>query len=491
MTLNTRFKKSWSFTLLTLSFTLLIVTSSFAQKKPPKNYLRTNFSKKEILKDIDYIQLALNIHPSLYDYTSKQELDSKFTRAINQVQDSMSRRDVYNLLAPIIASIKDGHTNLHIPIDYYYSHKRHGGTFFPYDIFIKDNRTYVLDSKDIPKGSEIIGINNKSAKDILNKLLQNRGALLKPYKYASIERFYPRLLFSTFNMKDQFIIKYVDINTKEIKSINVKGNYKYTVKDAFSFKVIKNDIGYLEINSLYVRGWNELKEMDVKIDKLFDSINKKGIKNLIIDIRDNDGGSDMMADLFLKHLTQKPYSFIKKQITYHLSRKGRQFYRKERRSIVNTLFFPLYPFFSWEREIYFGRKDIVKMEYIKDKKPKAVKDSLMFKGKVYAVFNTNTFSSANELANTLKCYNIAETYGTETGCPIIQSGELQRIYTPNVLLNLTVSKKKFWYPSSESIKDIKNNHGVIPQNIIADDPLNFKNDKDPVIKGILKRIESI
>jgi len=477
--------------LLFLVLSFILVSSVSAKKKPPKNFYKDEFSKKEILKDIQYIRSALHIHPALYDYISEQELNKKFASAEQQVKDGMSKREVYNLLAPVISSIKDGHTSLTIPNDYVSVHKKKGGTFFPYRVHFKNGKTYTVNAcEPIPQGSEILSVNNIPAERICANLTDNCSALLDAYKYSRIGASYPKLLFNTYNFKDKFEVEYVDINTGKKSVANINGtSLTYSKSKRFDFKEIEKGVGYLEVNSLYLRGWSDLAEMDLKIDTLFNTINSKGIEHLIIDIRNNGGGSDMMVKQFIKHLTDKPYALVRKQISFHLSREGRKFMRKERRSVANTLFFPLFPFFSWERKLYFSRKEISEMLSFEDKKPEPVADSLMFKGKLYAIYNTNTFSSANEMANVLSSYDIAETYGTETGCPVVQSGELKYVYTKNTLLCLSVSQKKFWYPGSDDVVDAKTNHGVIPQHIIADDPYNFKNEKDCVIQSVLDDIK--
>ncbi|MFA8436564.1 MAG: S41 family peptidase [Marinifilaceae bacterium] len=468
---------------------LACIGTCYADKKPPKNLFREKFSRKEIVKDISYIKSALSIHPSLYESVSKEELDRKFSELESQLPDSLTRREFYNRVAPIVASVKDGHTGLSLPNDFYYMHLDNGGTFFPFSVYMKNGRLFAGDSGkgEIPANSEIVSVNSIPVDRIVGKLLDNMGAFSLQYKYRTIEERFGKLLFDSYNFKDQFVISYIDSDTGKENTVKVKGKDKDLSRSrGFNYRVLESKVGYLEINDLVIQNWNEYQKMDTVVNQLFDSIGRSGIKDLIIDLRNNLGGSELVAKLFLKHLTKKPYTMVRKEINYKLDRESRKFYRRQRRSVMNTLLFPLYPFFSWERHLYFSSKEIVDTWDIKERSPRAVPDSLFFYGNKYVVFNTRTFSSATEFANVFQHYGIAHTFGTETGCPVVQCGEAKSYFTPNVLLNIRVSSKKFWYPGSEDVEETGKNHGVIPDHIVEDDPFHFKDEKDPVIRSVFE-----
>src|SRR5665647_1798558 len=68
-------------------------------------------SAHDLKQDVDYIQHKLKkLHPDLYHYISKKDLDYKFDSLRSSITTPLTSNDFYFRLSPVIASIRQGHT---------------------------------------------------------------------------------------------------------------------------------------------------------------------------------------------------------------------------------------------------------------------------------------------------------------------------------------------------------------------------------------------
>ena len=70
-------------------------------------------SVKSLQADVDYTcRKFVKLHPSLYRYISKQDLDSKFDSLKSTLQAPMTSRDFFFKLSPVVSSVRQGHARL-------------------------------------------------------------------------------------------------------------------------------------------------------------------------------------------------------------------------------------------------------------------------------------------------------------------------------------------------------------------------------------------
>jgi hypothetical protein len=70
-------------------------------------------SVESLRSDVDFAHHKLEkLHPSLYRYISKQDLDYKFDSLKSTLEDPMTSREFFFKLSPVIASVRQGHARL-------------------------------------------------------------------------------------------------------------------------------------------------------------------------------------------------------------------------------------------------------------------------------------------------------------------------------------------------------------------------------------------
>jgi C-terminal processing protease CtpA/Prc len=126
------------------------------------------------------------------------------------------------------------------------------------------------------------------------------------WKYVILENDFQNFYHYIIEHTDSFEIEYIDHNTTQRKSTTITGSSDprlrthwknwYPIKDGVPLKIKflkKPDVAIMTIKS-FTRGRYKSYEQDFDktIEQYFEEIGKKGIQNLIIDVRGNEGGNN-------------------------------------------------------------------------------------------------------------------------------------------------------------------------------------------------------
>lgn len=269
-------------------------------------------------------QVLKEAHPGLYRYNSKEQIDSLFSHTESLLDHEMTQQEFYRLLLPVVAQLKCGHTKLHPESNwtdnYYYGSEK----IFPLKLFISDGKAYVLDGyeKDgnIPVGAEVTFINNRPMKDIMHQLLSGffSDGNNTTFKYIEMSRYFSAYYANLVESPDTFAIQYLkDDQLKEIKLSAISRTkidlYEKEMalqrpsKESYSLEFLPGEVAKLTISSFAKDG----KEMSYSrfLKHSFAEINDRGIQNLIIDVRDNEGGKDKRGAMLLSHLMDRKFRY--------------------------------------------------------------------------------------------------------------------------------------------------------------------------------------
>lgn len=80
---------------------------------------KEKYSVKELQEDfLQFRRHIEEIHPCPYEFTSKGSFDRAFQTQYKKIDEPMSLREFYNLLAPLKGKIGCGHAHLDYPEEY-------------------------------------------------------------------------------------------------------------------------------------------------------------------------------------------------------------------------------------------------------------------------------------------------------------------------------------------------------------------------------------
>lgn len=507
---------------------LVSLLSSCSSVKKYNEQVSQKHSPDKLKKDVDYAYKKLiKLHPNLYLYISKENLDYKFDSLKNKLTKPLSSIDFYKQLAPVIASIKQGHTSLDPPFKKQtkFEIKEKGKRINPFRSIefkkIKDKvvveKTFGINNT-ILIGSELLSIDNNKTSDLIKsfKHLRTGDGYNKTFVPEFTRKYIGHFYFKTHGLKDsiQLNLKYKDslytkyiyaferklkketIHSKKLTKTEKKiikekvkarkkweskyGYNKYREENTRDLKFIISDsiktIAYLKI-----RGFNNGNYKDFYKDA-FIKIDSAKCKNLIIDLRDNLGGRGTEVNELYSYLTNKEFYLIK---PFEMTKASSWMYpflhnKSVLTKSISVLLFPIAKIAQLFLVKNIDGKPHINM-FSKLRKPK---EKYNYNGKIYVLINGLSFSSSSFLSSNLKGSGRAFFVGDETGGGFNSTvaGQFVVIELPNSKVHLTFGLYNFEIPFEATPKG----YGVKPDKYIEVETL--ANDKQ--LEWILRDIQS-
>ena len=389
----------------------LCIQLSFAQPNP-----KDIITKDQALTDLKVLEISLReIHPSFYRYTTKTEFDIAFANARSHINGNISLIEFTNLVAPIVAMIRCGHTHTLIP--YVTSRSK----FFPADVKVISNRLFVLydySAKKIPGGSEVIEINGISTQEILNSLSSrtNADGYGQNFKDRVIEQGFAGNYAAYFSQPDSFSVKLsvgeeiraVTLPALSGESINKeKAKRNLGSEKLVSFEVDhENNVGILKIRTFFSKKVKQQSGQNLKrfIRKSFRKLNNEKVANLIIDIRRNTGGRVAIPPLLFSYFTDEDFKFRNRLLFRH----GYKFSYPQylNRNKLN----------DWVNRKLDRKINDTTYEWTLHRNTKPYKArKTKYAGKLFIIINGMTTSAATEFASLLYANNKGTFVGEESG----------------------------------------------------------------------------
>ena len=180
--------------LICLSILLIFITQiSFSQKnrfkstndvvfgfyKPwDEEKLNSKIPAHLLHEDIDlFIKTIEDLGVNPFFNFSKDSFYREISVLKRKINKPLTRREFLQLVVPVVNDLKLSHTCIKEIFDFndkkYYD--KNGGTFFPIDVRIKDNRIFIdkdYSSIHLVDGDEISSINNIKSRNLIDSLLR-------------------------------------------------------------------------------------------------------------------------------------------------------------------------------------------------------------------------------------------------------------------------------------------------------------------------------
>ncbi|MFB6341952.1 S41 family peptidase [Saccharicrinis sp. FJH62] len=425
-------------------------------------------SKQTAINDLNYMIESLeHIHPDIYHLIPKDSFLIEYNNEINNLPEKVSELEFFKVCARLTSHFRTGHTR---PMENLLASKSMFRRTFPYKTKIIDDRLFVTTNlsllSSVPLGSEIIEINNKGIKQVIDEwsnLVSYENEAFRNYLITK------PVNISIWNNFKPFKIKYVEYNSKEIieKTVNgsVASNMFHFFKSKFQkpqklfYRELTPETGYIGFFSCM-----DLKNYESFYKTTFSKLKNKGIEHLIIDIRDNGGGYSIITAWLEQYIFNQPHNDIDSAIV------------------------------KVSNELIATGKVKKKLPYIKDAKAREsytripglrqLKElPLRYKGKTYLLTNNGTFSAAQGFASAYKCYGQGTIIGEETGGATVNFGDVHIFKLPDTGLKIMTS-----WEQAFSACGTDNQRGVIPDFTVRNSIEDDINHKDRVLEFTLKLI---
>ena len=487
-------------------------------------------SVTELKSDIDYAQDKLvKLHPDLYHYISKKDLDYKFDSLKLTLTNPMTSYDFYFKLSPVIASIKQGHTQL-LPLTKKLKYKerilvKKSGTspLSQYDYELFNNSLYIVrnNSSDstIKAGTELLSVDGIKPLKILKKYRKTFTAdgTNTTFFARKLAKGFPRYFYYEFGIKDSVICRlkykktFSTLTLKRPVISSEKGNLKSKVETKKVQELQKKEsqkrrlLGYDPLKKIYSKMLTfPVKDSSVAILRINDFmkgnyrkfykqsfllLDSLHTKTLILDVRDNGGGLIHDINTLYSYLADSSFHLIEKsEVTSKTSLWHFGYYNNQPFWVqaIQTIFLPVVV-------------EIDAFTYLKTKKGNdskyrfALKESRIthpashrFKGKVYVLINGGCFSATCLLSSNLKGSKRAtfvgqETGGADNGC-VAGIMPVRPLPASKVQIRIGLLECKSPYPS------MRDGRGIFPDVEITPTLKDRLNGNDPELNWVLKDI---
>lgn len=417
-------------------------------------------------------------HPGFYRYTDKEKFGFLIDSTRQSIQDSLTQLQYYRKLKPLFAKIGCLHTGIELPEESK-TYINASNTLLPLEIFVDAKNQKVLISKNysenkgIKRGVELVSINGTPISAILNKLLD----AIPSDGYNQTEKIL--LLNYRFPFWYQEIIDAPKVFKVVVRSEGIDQTFELNgaFKDVFppleqleknydlplEFEV-KNGIAILEIHSFADTAIKQSGQNFKKFIKdVFQTLQQQNIKDLIIDVRNNTGGTDDNAALLTSFFFDKTFRYWDKiEVTEAVAKEikgvNKMFYKKPEEN----------------NGLYLWKKSWITKEfdYYEPQEPA----KMNFKGNSYLLTNGLCLSSCADFTAVMSHNKKALVIGQETGGGYQgnTSGMLSRAKIPTGLV-ITIPLQKY-----TNAVDLNKNfgRGTIPDHETATTFENWINKED-------------
>jgi len=474
----------------TLSLLLFLLTKiSFGQA----DY---KHSIGSLQQDFNILQGALEeSHAGIYWYRTKAEMDKAFNAAYQSLNHEMTELEYYRIIAPLISKIGCGHTWI-ATTEPTQQQIWENGKVLPLKLKFTKSEAYCLqnnsnDSTSIQRGDQILSVNNYSIDSLLtlsNKFSTGDG-FIEVGKWRVLDNAFNQFFTLYVGQPDEYRIK-IKTRDGQVKEIVVQ---PLTLKDIESISkrrypnnenIVANniDLRFLDNNSAALLRIKEFSDWKIKGKKIqfkdelkrsFKKVDSSKTENLIIDLRDNDGGNEKYGLLLFSYLTDKPFIGYK-QIDFRATHFS---FRK----YSNT---------SWLEYRLF--KTMLRHKKINDSTYLLINDKATsihepnenpFKGRIYLLINRGSFSTTSDFTALVHSNKMGTFVGEETG-----GSYLGNTSNYSFLITLPNTKIKVNIPVARYRNNVtpNNNFG---RGTIPDHKIHYS--VDDIIQGIDKEMDTV
>jgi hypothetical protein len=465
---------------------LLLHGKGFAQTNT-LDYSQLKFCADTVKKAIDDLTSELSLkHPGFYRYTSKEEF-SKFNDSIKStIQDSLTELESYLKLKAVVGKIHCLHTGITLPAEYA-TYLNTQPNLIPIQIWFKGYHAFIAKNfsgkNGLLPGDEIISINRQSVEQILNQLIPlipSDGFNLT-MKYRALYLQFPtwyRLIDAqgkfTVVVSRRGVLSTVELTGEKYNQLTSDGFLNEPERPKQLEFRIDGRTAVLTINT-FAKTNIEKGEQHFRpfIENVFSELERNHIQYLVVDLRDNSGGSDPNAVFFTSYFFDKPFRYWDRiEVTEAIATqikgpKLKAFYRVpvQKDSI-----------WLWQKGRFTNEFDF----YTKQspaKKP--------WRGKTYILINGFCMSSCADVIAVLSYNKKAIFIGEETGGAYEgnNSGMIPETSVDPFHFNLTVPLQKFY-----NAVDLSNRQGrgVLPDYPVNPDINDIIGGEDQYVKKLME-----
>jgi tetratricopeptide (TPR) repeat protein len=344
------------------------------------------YSKKDYIEDLDQLgQKLLAVHPHALKFITEDQ----FLENIESKKSLITEKTTYAEFAwhcnAIIASVGCSHTaSSTMQNDYHEFSILPLENSFPLQVRWVNKQLFVVNpmnnSDKVKVKDEILSINGIETANLISDIYDHipAQANIQTYKTQHFNTHFAALIPYALGLPNTFeIVVKENIGSIKLHKAQEMATELYDpsvnscLKD-LCLEILEGKTAILTISSFNYYEWNNYPVFKSFLDSSMQIINNKKIKNLIIDVRYNRGGSQYPSIYLLQHLMDKSFTYYSKVE------------------------------FAGKTDKIYGEEIIYPLEN-------------RFKGKIYFLIDGNGNSTTGHFMSIVKAHNLGTIIGEELG----------------------------------------------------------------------------
>jgi hypothetical protein len=458
------------------AFLMLIVLSAYPSAAQTSVDINRKFTPEQLIEDVNfYVKTLEEAHANPYVYISRKDWHARADEVKSRIakQGAMTQYEFWRLFTPLVSALQDKHTSV---VDPRFFIPNNPTKYLPVHTIYVDGKILVTDAvaagAEIPKGAIITSVNGIKSDELIRKVSEYRFGVERERLTDAGEWLWIGAA-EVFGKPDKFNLTFSGGAKVEVKGLTITEKVQRE-KAARANQPKPSDapleLKFLEGGSVaYLNAWTfsyDLEKYKALLAEIFAQIKSSGAKTLIVDLKDNTGGSSALGDALLDMFNDKPYKHFSSRWKKSLQYIERM---KSQNAPIPDYYLNLKP-----GEIYASSPRIVKPG----------ENPLRFKGKVYVLSGRNTFSSGQMFLALVKDNKLATIIGEETNEPACYAGELYPFNLPNSRLRVTLSVRYWMSPGG-----CRGGRGIVPEVPVKQRAEDYLAGRDAILKAALDLIK--
>lgn len=414
----------------------------------------------EVRADFDgWLAQMAATHPDLGLRTDRPAFERVRGEIAASITRPMTAREAWLQFARLNPTLRDGHNGIAIG-DREAVMKAHvaaGGRFVPLEVHLGSDdvlrvQTAPPGAAGLARGTRIAAINGHPAEQIVAEMMMRAAGDTPAFRREVVARRFPLNYWLLFGDTGNYAITVAAPGDRCPQQVIVEGATELPslapvaqrAEQEFGYKVLEGSIGYLRAGDFDPAFGDAFAAFT---RRAFTELEARGIRALIIDVRDNGGGDDpLWQQGLVEHITRTPYTHV-----------GWYAIRVTKKNA--------------------DPGDVIGEVQRKENKrriaPSAV-DPLRFAGPVYILAGPFSYSSTIQFLVAAQDFGIARIAGRETGGLSCQTGQVTVLDMPHTGLRAYTPVAAFTRPAGHGCE-----RGVIPD--VAIDDVGLDPDRAPAL----------
>lgn len=293
-----------------------VLAVQLAASSCPSGSLTPFQAREDLELAISAVETAM---PELYWRQTRQDWERHKARARAEAARARSDEELFRVLRPLLGGIGEGHLSV-ARTDAMNCRYREDGRLFPLDLLWRDDGVFVTAghgaASDIPVGTRLLAINGEEQRALLDEMMRAsahdgdiRTGVMRDRAgrgYAVI-RWWMRGNEPTFDVRLRLPDGRAVRRRLEPIAVAARPALPPDPDPVATLQWIDADIAYLYVPTFSNRRYRAAgADYRATLQAIFDEFHTRGARNLILDLRDNGGGSEPNESILFSYLVSAP-----------------------------------------------------------------------------------------------------------------------------------------------------------------------------------------